>query len=272
MTFELTSSGHPFLAYRPDSSFYLTVPDALSLPRTKPPLNGFLVVKNVFSLDTIQLLRDSYFSLFSGKYTRSNGDWIQSQACSSPHGVGAHPARAFVRSKPFLSFINNHQLFKLASSILSSSNAYLCPRAIVRSFSLFSPRCTYAHRDCDYFHTSDTSQCLTAWIPVGPADISHGQLVYLSDSAHRRSLLDHFVRHDLTIGTNLGEVADITQSRWIIPDLSPGDVVFHCLNNVHASFDTSNTVPRLSIDLRFTSDLHFQDSRWINHWSGDDGL
>ena len=46
----------------------------------------------------------------------------------------------------------------------------------------------------------------------------------------------------------------------------------HCLNTVHASFDTNNITPRLSCDLRFAPSTEYLDPRWSTHWRGDDGL
>jgi len=41
---------------------------------------------------------------------------------------------------------------------------------------------------------------------------------------------------------------------------------------VHASFDSNTLVPRLSCDLRFASSKENLDSRWNEHWYGEDGL
>ena len=41
---------------------------------------------------------------------------------------------------------------------------------------------------------------------------------------------------------------------------------------MHASFDSFSNIPRLSIDLRFSSTVNDHDPRWSNSWRGDDGF
>ena len=43
-----------------------------------------------------------------------------------------------------------------------------------------------------------------------------------------------------------------------------GDVLFHSLQIVHAAI--SSNLPRLSIDLRFSSSKENEDPRWENSW------
>lgn len=271
----LIASGAPFHIHRAPSSFYL---DASSLVNgsTDPlnhPLSGFLVIKRVFSPSSINRLRDLYFSSFGdNSYAFYDNNWHHNYSYPDSHGTGTHPARAFVQSSLFLDFISNSLLHKISSYLLGTSNSLLCPRAIVRSFSHLSKRCTYAHRDCDYFNIPDNSKALTAWIPLGPADYEHGQLIYLENSQHLSEVIAKDVRTDRTLSSDLQSVSEKYNLKWLAPELEIGDVVFHCLNNVHASFDTSNIVPRLSCDLRFSTNKASMDPRWGNSWRGDDGL
>ena len=59
---------------------------------------------------------------------------------------------------------------------------------------------------------------------------------------------------------------------WTRPIIKEGDAIFHSLEIVHASFDSNSDIPRLSIDLRFSSSNEDHDPRWSNSWRGDDGL
>lgn len=269
--YNLKASQRSFKAIDAPSECYTELDDLLS---SKPinNLEGFLVVKNVFSHDIINSLRSQYFSRFEGDYEYDGSEWTHVKRSKLSHGVGLHPANAFVRSKSFCDFIESSILKKLAALLLHSDQAVLCPRAIARSFSHLSSVRTLAHRDRDYFRITDNSKALTAWIPLGPTDLHHGQLVYLKDSQQNISRISKLVKEQRTITSDLQGLSDHFKTTWYIPTLSKGDVVFHCLNNVHASFDTQNIVPRLSCDLRFASSSEHLDPKWSKRWSGDDGL
>ncbi len=269
--YNLKASQKSFEAVDAPLECYVELDDLLNSKPVKN-LEGFLVVKNVFSNETINFLRSQYFSRFEGDYEYDGDEWTHVKKSKFSHGVGSHPANAFVRSKPFCDFIKSKILNKLAALLLRSDQAVLCPRAITRSFSHLSSIRTLAHRDRDYFRTTDNSKALTAWVPLGPADIYHGQLVYLKDSHLNISTVSKLVSENKTITSDLKSLADHFKTIWYIPTLSKGDVVFHCLNNIHASFDTCNAVPRLSCDLRFASSSEYLDPKWSNYWRGDDGL
>ena len=210
--------------------------------------------------------------MFEGDYEYAGSEWTHVKNSKLSHGIGSHPANIFVRSESFHNFIESSILKKLAAVLLHSDQSVLSPRVILRSFSHLSSRCTLAHRDRDYFRTPDNSKALTAWIPLGPADSHHGQLVYLKDSHKNISSITKLVKNDRTITSDLKGLADHLETTWYLPKISKGDIVFHCLNVVHASFDTNNIIPRLSCDLRFASSTEYLDPKWSNYWRGDDGL
>ena len=272
-TFDLVASGLPFRARSAPPSAYVT--SGTLLARNKPddvPFRGFRVVKGVFSPEVISHIRNSYFSRFSKKeYQPVDNDWTHLSSNTCEHGTGSHPSKTFVRDPLFLDFIQSPILANIASVLLGTDSSVLCPRAIVRSFSHLSPRCTYAHRDSDYFKAPPNT-AITAWIPIGRVDIPNGQLIYLQDSELHQEKITRLVQPDRTISKDLAFLASELNLNWIVPEINIGDVVFHCLNNVHASFDTSSNVPRLSCDLRFSISSELVDSRWNTFWSGDDGL
>ena len=271
MNYNLTASQKTFEAIDPPSEHYIELDDLLNGKYTNK-FEGFLVIKNVFPHETIDSLRNEYFSLFNEDYEYDGNEWTHVKKSKLSHGVGLHPSTTFVRSKSFHDFIESNILKKLSSALLHSDESVLCPRAILRSFSHFSSRCTLAHRDVDYFSSSDDTKIVTTWIPLGPADDHHGQLIYLKDSHKNISTISKLVKDDKTITSNLKSLADRLETTWYMPSLSKGDIMVHCLNTVHASFDTNNITPRLSCDLRFAPSTEYLDPRWSTHWRGDDGL
>ena len=277
MSISLISSGSQFVAYRPPSDLYVDLTDLTSHSTTfnqNDSFSGFIVIKNVFSKSLLHSIRDSYYSCFGSEYLYKHGAWHHTRQSVLMHGVGSHPSRAFVRSKTLLDFVKSPILKFISSVLLGCDNPVLCPRVIVRSFDAFSQKTTNAHRDCDYFHSTDSSKVITAWIPLGPADIKHGQLVYLKDSHHdtMQNKLSKIVKTNRTISSDLSSLASSFETQWYIPNINEGDIIFHCLKNVHASFDNKTEFPRLSCDIRFASSLQYMDPKWSGYWSGDDGL
>ena len=87
-----------------------------------------------------------------------------------------------------------------------------------------------------------------------------------------RFFFDKKVTKDKIISKYLGTLSKNTNLKWYRPILEEGDVIFHSLEIIHASFDSISTLPRLSIDLRYSSSIEDEDPRWKNTWRGDDGL
>lgn len=272
----LSSSGLQFEAYSPKKNYYADSHEIiLNQDKFKNKLiqQGFLVVKNVMDKEKIKILRDQYYQLFKEEYKKENKDWYQIKEPKDSHGYGNHPVKNFLKSDDFLEFVNDPYLKKIVSILFGSNKAFLSKRVLVRSFSSLSTFTTSAHRDKEYYVSTNPLEAVTAWIPLGIADKVHGQLVYLEKS-HNFEFIDKskYDKKDRIISKNLRKLAKDKRSRWLIPKINTGDVIFHCLNSVHASFDSNTLVPRLSCDLRFASAADYLDPRWNNYWYGEDGL
>jgi len=76
------------------------------------------------------------------------------------------------------------------------------------------------------------------------------------------------------ISTNLVEMADRFESRWLIADYEAGDMVIHSPYMIHAATlnrDPLNT-PRLSTDIRYQCIDDPADPRWAKNWVLGDNL
>lgn len=234
---------------------------------------GFLVVKNVLDKKVIKSARDNYFNLFEqGEYKEFNNDWIHLKNHEDLHGCKNHPSIRFLKNKEFLKIINSNLIKKVSRKLLNSESAILCPRMIVRSFSNLSDRCTYAHRDKEYFKSFHPKNVITCWIPLGYVGSSNGQLIYLLDSHKRENEIDKLVNSKRIISKDFNKLSDSLNLKWYRPIIEIGDVIFHSLEIIHASFDSFSNIPRLSIDLRFAGSTDDLDPRWSDEWRGDDGL
>ena len=272
----LISSGLEFKAYQPSANYYAEFKNILkNKERYKQKLTnqGFLVVRNLLDKEKIEILRDLYYQKFKEEYKKLNSQWIQLKEPKDSHGYGNHPVKNYLKSDFFIKFVNDPFLKIIVSILLGSEETVLSKRILVRSFSSLSSYTTPAHRDKEYYVSSNPSQALTAWIPLGNADKEHGQLVYLENS-HKLKLIDKSKKEkkDRIISRDLNRIAMSKKSKWLIPNINSGDVIFHCLKTVHASFDSNTIVPRLSCDLRFASTEKYLDPRWNDYWYGEDGL
>lgn len=272
----LLSSGLEFKAYEPSADHYANSKDIIENKEIfKNSINekGFLVVKDVIQKKKIKEIRDEYYQLFSEEYNKKNNDWYQVKEPNDSHGYGNHPVKKYLKSDSFVKFVNDLFLKKIVNILLGSQETVLSRRVLLRSFSRLSTFTTSAHRDKEYYVSSNPSKVVTCWIPLGPADKDHGQLIYLENS-HKFSFIDRSKKdkQDRIITKNLKKLANDKGSRWLIPKINYGDVIFHCLKSVHASFDSNTLVPRLSCDLRFASSKDYLDSRWHDYWYGEDGL
>ena len=159
MQYNLTSFEKSFEAFDAPPEYYIELDDLLN-GKYINNFEGFLVIKNVFSHEIIDSLRSQYFSMFEGDYEYNGSEWTHVKNSKLSHGIGSHPANIFVRSKSFCDFIESSILKKLAAVLLHSDQSVLSPRAILRSFSHLSSRCTLAHRDRDYFCIKDNSKAV----------------------------------------------------------------------------------------------------------------
>ena len=91
-----------------------------------------------------------------------------------------------LKNKAFLNIVNSNLIKKISIKLLNSESTILCPRMIVRSFSNLSERCTYAHRDKEYFKSFKPKNVITCWIPLGLVGSNNGQLIYLLDSHKKK--------------------------------------------------------------------------------------
>ncbi len=272
----LKSSGLEFMAFEPSKDYYIDSKDILLKKedyKNKIIKQGFLVVKNLLDKEKINNLRDEYYQLFKEDYKKVGNEWYQIKEPKYSHGYGNHPVKNFIKSDNFLKFVNDPNLKKIVSIIFGSHETVLSKRVLVRSFSSLSTFTTNAHRDKEYYVSSNPLEAITVWIPLGLVNKEYGQLVYLEKS-HNFEFIDksNDDKKDRIITKNLGKLAKDKRSRWFIPEINIGDVIFHSLNIVHASFDSKTLHPRLSCDLRFASSKNYLDPRWNNYWYGEDGL
>lgn len=134
---------------------------------------------------------------------------------------------------------------------------------------------TQAHYDLVYLREG-TDRLLSAWIPLGACPVELGGLVYLEGS-HQRVQAEEAAgthRRAAWITADLPGMAEDYDSRWLLADFEPGDVVVHSAHMIHAATDNVATdrTMRLSTDIRYQRRHDPIDWRWQQHWHDADGL
>ncbi|WP_026208727.1 phytanoyl-CoA dioxygenase family protein [Catelliglobosispora koreensis] len=245
--------------------------------------DGYVLLREVLCRSEVLGMRRAYFDAFPAAYCAAGtqpweGIWSGHQPPELlPHGVPGHPAYDFVRSTTFAALAASPALLRIARQLLGNDDVVTLPRQIVRHYH-WGPAASRAHTDFDYLDPG-SHQLITMWIPLGDSPLQCGGLAYLEGSHRvpwaqleklRRQHTDrpHDPRplsHDLSwISRQLG-------GRWLYSDYRAGDIVIHCPYLVHATFDNTCDVMRLSADIRFTPAAATPDPRWLRPWSGDDG-
>lgn len=134
---------------------------------------------------------------------------------------------------------------------------------------------TQAHYDLVYLREG-TDRVLSSWIPLGECPVSRGGLTYLESSHHRvlEAEADGSLRPTGAITADLPALAEEYDTRWLVADYRPGDMVVHTAYTVHAALDNVDPggVLRLSTDIRYQRTDQPIDLRWSNDWHDRDQL
>jgi hypothetical protein len=198
----------------------------------------------------------------------------------------------YVRSAAYESFCMSPRLWQFMDRFVGGLS-YLHKRKILRHTLPFAPASTPAHYDLIYLR-GGTDRLVTAWIPVGDCPVEMGGLVYLENShavgvqmeaefsrlnaslspEERISAYNENMTEGGWVSKDLPEMAEKFDSRWLIADYEPGDVMLHSPFMIHAATlnESRAGIIRLSTDIRYQNVSDEIDARWNNHWSLDDML
>ncbi|GCE11932.1 phytanoyl-CoA dioxygenase family protein [Tengunoibacter tsumagoiensis] len=232
---------------------------------------GYLWLKGFFKRDMVLKFRDFFFETIAERGLQAYFEIITSREyeefCTMPHLWNFY--KEFLQGPPYL-----HRRKMLRFNIPGEDH------------------CTGGHYDLIYLR-SGTDRLCTSWIPLDDIPVEMGGLIYLehSDAAGRQleaefraknaelpseeriSAYNRNMRANGWVSTNLAEMAERFNTRWLVADYEAGDMVIHSPYMIHAA--TLNNDPllrtRLSTDIRFQCVDDEIDQRWAKDWSlGDD--
>jgi ectoine hydroxylase-related dioxygenase (phytanoyl-CoA dioxygenase family) len=251
-------------------------PSAASLPikqlQETYRQQGYLWLKGFFDRDVVLNFRNYFFETLFARGPQAFFEIISSQEyedfCAMP--------RLWTFYQEFL-----------------QGHPYLYKRKLLRFNVPGEDHCTGGHYDLIYLR-SGTDRLCTSWIPLGDIPVEMGGLIYLehSDAVGRQmeaefrvknadlppqeriSAYNRNMRANGWISTDLVDMANRFNSRWLIADYEAGDMVIHSPYTIHAA--TVNQDPlcrtRLSTDIRFQRVDDEIDQRWAKDWSPGDNL
>jgi ectoine hydroxylase-related dioxygenase (phytanoyl-CoA dioxygenase family) len=157
-----------------------------------------------------------------------------------------------------------------------AGEVHLHKRKLIRHTRVNDTWTTPAHYDLVYLREG-TDHLLSAWIPLGAVPVLRGGLLYLEGSHRIYQAIDRSEGGQLRaehITYDLPGLAERFDTRWLIADYEPGDMVVHSPYLVHATTDNVDPqgVMRLSTDIRYQPTNEAKDPRWQQDWHDQDGL
>lgn len=181
----------------------------------------------------------------------------------------------FAKREDFLEFCKQPALTEFLTKFFDEE-PFLYTRKIIRYNLPGEDQSTAVHIDRTFLRDA-TPNLVSAWIPLGPATVEMGSLMYLEQS-HTVGLdmedewteINRNLPPDEKINpynVNMGEggvigkdapaVAEKYNRRWLVADYEPGDVVLHTPFLIHSA--CQNQDPEKKI--RLSTDLRFQPKR-----------
>lgn len=292
---QLISNGYP-MSSAPDRLGRLTPTDPHQ-PRAalweQYTAQGYLWLKDLLPHQEVLAFRRRYFEKLSILLAPGTdpvaGIWSGEPAATFPNFN--RELVEIVRWAAYKSFCLMTPIWMFYEMFLEGA-PYLHKRKLIRHGVPWDTHTTGAHYDLVYLR-GGTNRICTSWIPIGDVSVDMGGLVYLEGSdAWGRAMEAGFAteNQDLSLaerisaynknaktgwlGSDLAQLADRLDARWLVADYELGDMVIHSPYMIHAS--TMNIDParriRLSTDIRYQRVSDEIDIRWNNHWSFDDML
>lgn len=185
---------------------------------------------------------------------------------------------SFAKSDNFLDFCQQSALREFLLKFFEDE-PFLYTRKIIRYNLPGEDHSTAVHIDRTFLRDASPN-LVSAWIPLGPASVEMGSLMYLEGShTIGVDMEDDWtnINRDLTLeerinpyNVNMGEggaigkdapaIAEKYDRRWLVADYEPGDVVLHTPYVIHSA--CQNQDPDMTI--RLSTDLRFQPARFVS--------
>ncbi|GAB5587669.1 hypothetical protein Unana1_02569 [Umbelopsis nana] len=265
---------------------------------------GYLFLKGLIPPETALEQRRNFFETYNGTSLLAPSTTPE-QGIFSGNDPDAHAdiqinfyhkttasVYSFAKREDFLEFCKQPALTEFLTKFFDEE-PFLYTRKIIRYNLPGEDHSTAVHIDRTFLRDA-TPNLVSAWIPLGPATIEMGSLMYLEEShTIGADMEDEWteVNRDLSpdekinpYNVNMGEggaigkdapgIAEKYNRRWLVADYEPGDVVLHTPFLIHSACQNQDPEKRirLSTDLRFQPKSQTISQRWLNDWAPGDNL
>jgi hypothetical protein len=185
---------------------------------------------------------------------------------------------SFSNSQEFLRFCKQPALWDFLTQFFGEE-PFLYTRKIIRYNLPGEEHSTAVHIDRTFLRDASPN-LVSAWIPLGPATVEMGSLMYLEEShTIGVEMEDDWaqINRDLpskeqinpynvnmgeggAIGKDAAGIAEKYNRRWLVTDYEPGDVVLHTPYLVHSACQNQDS----EMKIRLSTDLRYQPARFVS--------
>ena len=192
---------------------------------------GWLVVENVFSAETAELVGELALAIAEREYATLEAGYLVDRSGDGP----VSPRKldnAFPRDSVFRDIVLHPKLRALARDLLGAEAFPVSDQIFFKP-----PRHGSAkpyHQDNFYFRCEPADGVLTSWIALDDVDASNGCLRYI-DGSHRGPRLPHEPVPGEESYNSAPPAELIDLSRESLATVGKGGIVFHHSNALHTS-------------------------------------
>ncbi|CAM0140976.1 hypothetical protein VKS41_009142 [Umbelopsis sp. WA50703] len=265
---------------------------------------GYLFLKGLLPVDKVLEQRHNFFKDYEGSGLLEPGTTTE-QGIFSGHDPDAHAdiqinfyhkttasVYKFAQRDDFKEFCLQPTLVNFLQEFFGEE-PFLYNRKILRYNLPGEKQSTAVHIDRTFLRDASPN-LVSAWIPLGPATVEMGSLMYLENS-HKDGvdMENEWAKFNSSLppneqinpyNVNMGEggaigkdafsIAEKYDSRWLVADYEPGDVVLHTPYLIHSACQNQDPEKRirLSTDLRYQPKSEIISERWLNAWAPGDNL
>lgn len=250
---------------------------------------GYLFLKGLIPPETALEQRRNFFETYNGTSLLAPSTTLE-QGIFSGNDPDAHAdiqinfyhkttasVYSFAKREDFLEFCKQPALTEFLTKFFDEE-PFLYTRKIIRYNLPGEDHSTAVHIDRTFLRDA-TPNLVSVWIPLGPATVEMGSLMYLEEShTIGVDMEDEWteVNRDLSpdekinpYNVNMGEggaigkdapgIAEKYNRRWLVADYEPGDVVLHTPFLIHSACQNQDPEKRI----RLSTDLRFQPKRYV---------
>ena len=204
--------------------------------------NGFVVIKNLFSLDEVNNIKQdlNQFILKQSKNLKNRDiNFTKDNQINSIHNTK--------KWKLINKIQNDNKLQKIAKILLSEKSKNFGSELFAKPAKTGMP--SPIHQD-NYYWAIDDANGITFWIALNPSNRKNGGIFYYKKS-HKLGLLQHKPSFAPGSSQTLMYSDSMKFFEKVTPELKSGDCIIHHSLVVHGSMKNVSSIPRTGLTIRY---------------------